>query len=214
MKIFCFSGLGADWRVFDNLKLDDELIHLPWLDYSSKKSLKEYAEEYIPLLPQNEKFALLGVSFGAAMAVEISQMAKPEFTILISNIEKSDEMPFLYSWLAKSKIIHLIPASIFIPPFAMAKYFFRPKDQELLKQIIKDSDPKFNKWALMMLLNWDNKKGLNRVLKIHGAEDKLFPLPNDPNIKVIIDAGHFMVHDCGIEVSQIINDYSKSTKNS
>ena len=32
MIIYCFSGLGADKRVFKHLKLDANLIHVDWIE--------------------------------------------------------------------------------------------------------------------------------------------------------------------------------------
>ncbi len=214
MKIFAFSGLGVDERVFENLKIDCDLIHLPWLDFSPKMNLEDYAKSYKELLPEGEKFGVLGLSFGGLMAVELTKIVKPEFCILISSAETYHDLPHVYRRFGQFGIHKLLPASFFIPPFFMANYFFKPKDKSLLAQILKDSDPKFNKWAMHNLLTWSNEVRLKNVLKIHGTKDKLIPFPKDKTTVPVEKAGHFMIHNQANELSGIINKYLLNTKES
>lgn len=214
MKIYAFSGLGVDERVFEKLKIDGELIHLPWLDFKPDMNLGDYALKYKELLPENEQFGILGLSFGGLMAIELGKIVKAEFCILISSVETYSDLPFVYRCFAYTRIQKLFPASFFIPPFFIANYFFKPDDKVLLNQILKDSNPKFNKWAVNKLLLWSNKIKLKNVLKIHGIEDKLIPVSKDKSTIMVENAGHFMIHDEALEVSRIINKFLSDTKGS
>lgn len=212
MKIFAFSGLGVDQRVFANLNIKAELIYLPWLNVDPKTELKDFAQQYLELLPQNEKFGILGVSFGGLMAIELSKISKPEFTILISSTEGHHGIPSLFRALGKLGLSKILPSKFFIPPIWLANYFFERKDKDLLRKIILDSDPEFNKWSVNQLLQWRNHQKLNKVLHIHGKADKLIPCPNNPEIIKIANAGHFMIHDEGPLLSQILDRFITDTK--
>lgn len=212
MKIFAFSGLGVDERVFEKLEINEEIVHLPWLGFSPEMSLKKYAKLYLPLLPDEEKFGILGLSFGGLMAIELSKISKPEFTILISSVERHWELPSLYRWIGKLRFHKVFPASFFIPPMFLANYLFRPKNKILLHEILSDSDPNFNKWAVDKLLNWQGESKLKKILRIHGANDKLIPLPKDPKIIILQNSSHFMIHNEADEISGIINQFLLDTK--
>ncbi len=48
MKVYFISGLGADKRIFSKINLDKglEIIHIEWIKYSLKDSLKSYAKKF------------------------------------------------------------------------------------------------------------------------------------------------------------------------
>ena len=67
MKIYHVSGLGANEKAFSSLQLRSgfELVDLPWLlPESDDESLAHYAERMLSPINLNEKFMLMGLSFG------------------------------------------------------------------------------------------------------------------------------------------------------
>ena len=112
MKIYGISGLGADERVFDYLKLDITLIPLLWITQLKNETIEDYSLRLAEKIDTSEKFVLVAVSFGGLVAVEISKVFNPKLTILISSIEVQSEIPKLYRLSAKTKMLNLLPKFI------------------------------------------------------------------------------------------------------
>ena len=205
MKIYGISGLGADKRVFQFLNLEYEFIPIDWIDPLKKESITEYAKRFSSVIDTSEKFCVLGVSFGGLIAVEISKFLKPELTILISSAETRQEIPLIYRFLGKTKIVKIIPAKLLNPPRWIAKILFGTKKINLLNEILNDTDLKFTKWAVQELFAWKNDQRVENVLKITGTKDKLIPQKPNENMAFIKGGGHLMIIDNAKEVSEIIN---------
>ncbi|MFT5702671.1 MAG: pimeloyl-ACP methyl ester carboxylesterase [Rickettsiales bacterium] len=206
MKIYAISGLGADERVFDFLKLDYELVPIKWIAPKDNEDISKYSLRLSKIIDQSEKYVILGVSFGSLIAVEMSKKLNPEMTILISFVETSKELRWIYRLVGKLKLINLIPKSLLIPPKKLIQFLFDAKNTKLLNKILDDTDPNFAKWALRVLLNWESDYKLKNSLKINGTKDKLIPPPRiTDGVKLIKDGGHFMVVDKADEISREIN---------
>lgn len=152
MKIYGISGLGADKRVFEYLKFEDEFVPIDWITPHKNESLENYALRLSKIINTKEQFGLLGLSFGGLIAVEISKQLKPQCTILISSVETRKDLPLIYRVLGKSKLLKIIPPSFFKPPKKLAYYFFGAKNKALLQSIINEADLRFVKWATQALL--------------------------------------------------------------
>jgi hypothetical protein len=207
MKIFSVSGLGADERVFKYLKLEQEIVPVLWISPIEGESIVNYSKRLIDKygLVNETNFGILGVSFGGLVAVEISKLTKPKFTILISSVETTNELSRFLRILGKSKIVEWIPKRLFNPPKFMAHYMFGTDKKEMLNSILDDSDLKFTKWAVIELLNWKNKVCLPNLIKVGGSKDKMLP-PKGENTVVINQGEHFMIVDKADEISKVLND--------
>lgn len=214
MKLYGISGLGADKRVFQFLKLDHALVTIDWITPTLGENIKEYSARLAQKISEKEQFGIIGVSFGGLVAVEISKILKPDLTILISSAETSNELRTIYRIFGKTKIAKRLPKQLFDPPRALANWAFGTKHQKLLGEILDDTDLDFAKWAVNELLNWNNQEKLtNPVLKIGGTNDKLIPTKETKNTKIIDQGAHFMIVDHAIEISQIINEEIESYLN-
>ena len=98
MKAYFIPGLGADCRVFKNIKLPDSFIriNLEWIHPVEEESLESYALRMGEKIDASEPFILIGLSFGGMLAIEISKIKPPVELVLISTIHISDELPILY----------------------------------------------------------------------------------------------------------------------
>lgn len=205
MKLYAISGLGADKRVFDRLVLDHELIAIDWIEPLEEESIHAYALRLSEAIDQSTDYAILGLSFGGLIAVEISKVLKPKRTILVSSAETCDDLRPLYRFLGRTGLVNILADFFFVPPGWLAQYFFGTKEGKLLQDILDDTDPKFSKWAIKQLLSWGNTQKLEHVLKIGGSKDKLIPCKADANTKLIKGGAHFMIVDRADEISRIIN---------
>ncbi|MFK8044468.1 MAG: alpha/beta hydrolase [Crocinitomicaceae bacterium] len=210
MKIYTLSGLGADERVFNYLSIEYELVTISWIKPLIKESIIDYSQRLIDKydLRNENDFGILGVSFGGLIATEISKILNPIFTILISSAETRDDLNGVIKLAGKSKLIELIPESLFNPPKPIAHFLFGTDKKELLNSILDDTDLKFAKWAIRELMNWENQTKLSNLIKIGGSKDKLLT-PKGKNTIVIEGGEHFMIVDRANEISEIINEKIK-----
>jgi len=112
--VYLLSGLGADKRVFDYLKLDDvELIHIEWVPPEMSESIEAYVKRICKQI-LTDKPILIGVSFGGIIATEIAKLIDCKKIILISSAATKDDIPLLYRVAGQLRIHKLIPTSLFI----------------------------------------------------------------------------------------------------
>src|SRR5688572_9407172 len=84
-KIYCISGLGADERIFANIKIEGtELVHLHWPQHDESDDMAAYAKKVSAMIP-DENPTLLGVSFGGMLAVEIAKQRSVSKAIIVSS---------------------------------------------------------------------------------------------------------------------------------
>ena len=208
MKIYALSGLGADERAFQKLKLKGEFIPIKWLEPKKNESLKSYAHRLGEQIDTSEDFVLLGLSFGGMLASELNKTLKPKLTILLSTASTKSELPSYFPIVCFLRLPWILPASWFKPPDWITNRYFRLKrnpDRVLIKKIMKDSDPKFLKWAIGAMMKWDNVTVPENVLRIHGANDPVLPNRKLPET-ITIGKGHLIIFDQANRISEIVNE--------
>lgn len=211
MNTYFISGLGADKRIFSKLKLNEKIniIYIDWINPVKNESLSAYAERLSKVIDKSQPFALVGVSFGGMIAVEIAKILKPTTTVIISSTMLSMHLPALYRFAGKLGLLKLIPAKFLKSSNKLTQnYYFGTRsgsEKALLSNIIKDTDPYFLKWAIGSILSWENKIKPERIFHIHGTNDKiLYSRKATPDF-VIENGTHFMIYQNASEISGIID---------
>ncbi|BDD06810.1 alpha/beta hydrolase [Aureibacter tunicatorum] len=213
-KIYFISGLGADERVFQFLKLKDvEINYVHWLEPGRKESLSEYSLRLLDQIDQTSEVILLGVSFGGIVAREIAKHIDIKQMVIISSVKSPREFGISLNLAKRTKMHKLVPAFLLKRMnLVTGDYFFsisRKQDSKLLKKIIKDTDEKFMVWAIDQIMAWHSEHDFSsdRLLHIHGNRDRIFPKAKIENAKWIDGGGHFMIVDRADEISEVINKY-------
>lgn len=105
MTVYFLSGLGADERAFKKLVLPDswKINHIAWPAIDDNETLVSYAKKIRLLINTQEKFVLVGLSFGGIMAVELNKIIQPQLTIIISSIATKSALPFSFKLIAATK---------------------------------------------------------------------------------------------------------------
>lgn len=202
MKIYAISGLGADDRVFANLKKYMDLDVIAWKKNLVNESLEEYAKRMTAEIDTSEPFILLGLSFGGVVAQEICKFLRPEKLILLSSLRHQDELQILIKIAKGMGVVEHIPTTLFRPPLPLCKLYFGSDDTEMLKGLIKDMDLDLVKWSIIQLLNWKAKPLNIEPVRIHGTADRLLYYQQDA---LPIEGGHhFMVYERAEEVARVI----------
>lgn len=214
-KIYIFSGLGVDRRVFDNIdfgNLDVEFID--WIMPLRNELLENYAER-ISLKITTENPILIGLSFGGMVAVEISKIIKTKQIILIASAKNKFELPKFNRVSGKLKLNKLIPKSVFKSQNFVTNWLLgieTESDKQLLKDILNDTDADFFSWAINEIVNWKNEAIPENVIHIHGNKDHIIPFNNVKADFVIEGGGHFMTVNKSVDIQQIIFSISSLMK--
>ena len=211
MNTYFISGLGADKRIFSKLKLDEKfnIIHIDWINPVKNELLSAYAERLSKVIDKSQPFALVGVSFGGMIAVEIAKILKPTTTVIISSTMLSMHLPAPYRFAGKLRLLNFIPAKFLKSSNKLTQnYYFGTRsssEKTLLSKIIKDTDPYFLKWAIGSILSWENKIKPARIFHIHGTNHKILYSKKATPDFVIENGTHFMVYQNAAEISGIID---------
>ncbi|MBX2895699.1 MAG: alpha/beta hydrolase [Cyclobacteriaceae bacterium] len=205
--VYLLSGLGADKRVFDFLKLDDvELIHIEWVRPEVSESIEAYSERIRKQIVTNKPI-LIGVSFGGIIATEIAKQVDFGKVVLISSVATKYEIPLLYRVAGQLRIHRLIPSDLFMYINSITYWLFgitNDGEKRLLKEIIRTTDRIYLKWAIDKIVRWRNTHKPVNTIKIHGGVDKILPAKQADYI--INGGGHFMIVNKASEISEILND--------
>ena len=200
--------MGADRRAFRYLDLaPHNLIHIEWIKHVQGESLEQYANRIKPDIPAGEPFALMGLSFGGMVAVEVAKKQRPGQLIIISSIVTKSEMPLKYRFAGWVGLHKLVPIWFFKNPSRLTNYFFGARTEKakvLLTNILKGTDYSFLKWAIGAMLNWKNSINPECV-RIHGTDDHVLPIDGLEVEHKIEGGGHFMIIQKAGQLSELIS---------
>jgi pimeloyl-ACP methyl ester carboxylesterase len=207
MTIYCFSGLGADQRAFQFLDLaDHKLVHIDWIRPIEDETLPKYAARISSQIDTSIDFAIIGVSFGGIVAVEVAKRIGNCKLFIISSVIRRNELPKRYKLLGFFNLHKFLPSSLFVQSNWLINYLFGVRteiEKALLNKILKDTDPSFVEWALGAVLKWKNSETPN-CIRIHGTKDKILPIGNMKIDHLIEDGGHFTIVSHADEITKII----------
>jgi pimeloyl-ACP methyl ester carboxylesterase len=208
--IYVLSGLGADKRVFQRINFGNhKVIFVDWIAIQDGENIKGYAQRIAEIIKAPQPI-LIGISFGGIVAKEIASLIEIDKLVLLSTIENRDELPLMLKILASLKVDRLIPSFILKAHSFIADYFFgvdTPANSEILKSILKDTDPALLKWSLRQIALWEapgKSKAISKIT-IHGTHDKILPmnLAKEYNYK-IKGAGHFLTLTHYLKINEIL----------
>jgi hypothetical protein len=210
--LYLFSGLGADRRVFEFLDLSSFKIHyINWIKPEKKETIKSYSQRLLPQITARNPI-LMGVSFGGIVAIEIGKLISTDKIFLVSSVKTRFEIPLVYRMIGNLWFDKLIPAFLFKRVSLPTYWFFGVTsnfEKTLLKNVIKETDPLFLKWAIRQIISWKNKVALENVYHVHGNADRILP-PRNAN-KIIPGGGHFMIVNKAKEISESLERHDLLT---
>jgi pimeloyl-ACP methyl ester carboxylesterase len=212
---YLIPGLGADERVFRRLRLTGTVRILQWLaPQSSAEPLAHYAARLAEAVPVEEPCWLVGVSFGGLLAQEIARLRPRARVVLISSLGGPHELPKPL-WLVSAVGLHrIVPFGLLKWLPRLAQWFFGARggaEYRLLRQILRDTDPAFARWATGQLLSWRGP-GQPGVTRLHGTRDRLLPAGKARIDYLVPGAGHFLIVSHATQVSQVLNELASAKK--
>lgn len=204
---YLIPGLGADERVFQFLRLQGEVHVLRWLPpQTPNEPLPHYAVRLAAAVPVAQACWLVGVSFGGILALEVAQLRPLARVVLISSFVAPCELPWPGRLARATGLHHLLPPQLLPRLPRVAQWFFSVKtrrDYQLLKQILRDTDPNFTRWAIAQLVQWPGRPN-TPVVRIHGTEDRLLP-HGAACSQHQLPGGHLIIISRAADISRLLN---------
>ena len=212
MNVYCISGLGADERLFRNLKITNaDLKFINWVKPDRNDSISSYSDQLIAQIDLNLPFSLLGVSLGGIIAVELSSKIKPEKIFVISSVKSSKEFPFYISILKWIRVKYSISSKLLKSGKLFIPFFFgrmNQSDQRLINKMIDDADEIFTPWAAKSIIDWESKDAetpFEKIVQIVGDKDLIFRHSNIQNCHIIKGGTHVMILNRASEINTFLN---------
>ncbi len=207
-KVYIFSGLGADERVFKRLDFKDlDVTFVQWIKPKVNEPLTNYANRISKQI-KDENPILIGLSFGGIVATEIAKIISVNKLILISSLKTRGEIPLVYRVAGQLHLHRLIPYAILKKDHFLNRWLFgviKKNDRDLFKKVLADTDIDFLKWAINCIVKWDNTQLQPNLFHIHGTNDKILPISKSGEVIVIQNGGHLMVLDKAKQVSEALH---------
>lgn len=205
--VYFISGLGADERAFQLLELKNiNSIHLPWQNPLPNETIEEYALRFSKNITSDNPI-IVGLSFGGMMSIEIAKHISYKKIILISSAKTKKEIPTYFKLAKYFPFYKIIPFHWLGSSTYLMNYIFGNRTQqqkEILKELIKNSNSPFNKWAIEKAIHWKNKFIPTNVFHIHGNSDNLLPHKYVKANFIIQNGTHFMIANQAKEISILL----------
>lgn len=213
--LYLISGMGSDERVFRNLTFPAHytLHFIPWLTPLPDESLADYASRMCEHILPDEDVTLMGVSMGGILALEIARQRPVSKVILISSLKTTRERPYYFNIIRRTRLLSLLALpdailfgrhrNLIVPFFLRAE---TPEEKELLLDYVRHTDFVYLRWAIRILIGWENEVVPNPLVHIHGGKDLTLPIQTVTADYVIPDGGHFMVFNRAKQISDILQN--------
>ena len=159
-------------------------------------------------VPLNERCWVAGVSFGGIVALEIGRLRPLARLIQISSVSAAELLPLQFRLARATRLYQLSPPQLLRWLPGVAKWFFGIQDREmyaLLRSFLDNMDVAYTRWAIHVLLNWDSR-GVGQAIRLHGTNDRVFPLGSREVEYQVPDGPHFMVYTHAREVGAILTE--------
>jgi pimeloyl-ACP methyl ester carboxylesterase len=210
LKAYFISGLGADKKVFQKIKLPQgyEPIYLDWIPPQKDESLVDYARRFSSLIKNDGAFVLIGLSFGGMLACELARLRNPMKTIIISSIASSDELPWYFKKAGSIGLHKYVPVKL-LGAATMLKNMMgaaTKEDKAIIYRYAKFVDPDLVRWSLNAIINWKQSERLPGIVHLHGTNDHMLPLRYTHPDHIIKNGGHLMIFNKADEVNRILGE--------
>jgi len=207
-KIYIFSGLGVDERVFQKLDFSAyDCTFVKWIQPLTGESIQSYAAR-ISVQIKDPGAIYIGLSFGGIMAAEVVKCVAPSKLILLASVKTKYEIPLRYRLAGLFFLHRLIPAKWLLKANRITYWFFGAQTTEekiMLREILKDTDPVFLKWAMGEILSWKNKNVSKNTVHLHGSDDHILPYRKVNADFCIHNGGHLMTLSHASEIQLLLD---------
>lgn len=209
--VYLISGLGANHRIFENLRLENAQLHeIPYEIPARDDTMASYALRLSRHI-HHQKIVLIGMSYGGMLAIEIARQlagtVDVQKLILISSAKGPAEFPGFLKQAARLKLYKLAPYWLLRTPLNRFVFDSRssPAEIRLKREMLATCPLSYLSRSVRIILQWKPTAMPSGLVHIHGTSDQLF-LPYQVAAHYWIQGGdHFMVWNKAEEISGLIN---------
>lgn len=209
--VYFMPGMAASSRIFEHIRLDDNLYELHFLEWLVPESIEEDIEHYCGRMAkfiEHSQPILIGVSFGGVIVQELKKFVHPQRIIIISSVKSNTEFPKRLQFAQKTNAHKWLPFQVFSELTKYEKYIFTDalkKRFKLYKMYLRMTDSVYLPWAVHTLVNWNRSVADPDVIHIHGADDFVFPVKYIKNYISIERGTHIMIVVKAKKISEMLN---------
>lgn len=211
-RVVLLPGMGVDARLFDPLRPALPRLEVPaWIPPRAAESLSSYAARLAATVPvaDGERFFLGGTSLGGMIAYEMARTLRPGGLLLIASCRDGRQIAASARWV--EYFARRLPNRLVHGGRPLGLYFIRdmrrmrPEAARLFREMARDSDVSFLRWAARAALAWrpEPLHGIP-IFQIHGERDRLIPLRRTAPSEVVADVGHLLTLCCPGRVGDFI----------
>lgn len=209
MDVYFISGLATDSSIFRNISLPHpyRIVHLEWVEPRRGESLRHYTERLAVYIDTSIPFALVGLSFGGMVALEMSKFLSPACVILISSVRSHLQVPVSYRLAGFLHLEKLLPDVRYIIPNPVLDFILGIKrtsqERKVIKALSEKISMKLLRWSIGQATRWRCVTQPPNIYHIHGIDDRVFPV-SKINPDIILQGGHVIVVSHAKEISLLI----------
>jgi len=209
MDLYLIPGLGADHRLFGNLDLSGHAVHyLDWPAMPAGSTMSDYAAALALQVDTTRPHLLIGVSMGGMVAQELAALTKPLKVIIISSWKGPQEMPRQIRILRGTHPERMLSPMILKQTLPIARWQMgieSPEDIALFDQLITVHDIDQLKGQINACVSWGGPaEPVQHLVHIHGDRDRLMPIANVKDARIVTGGSHFMVFNKAQEVGELV----------
>lgn len=210
LRVYLIPGHGSDYRVYSKFEPGENLdtTHLSFLMPEKNETIGTYSRRMAKQIDTTERFAIVGLSLGGMVAVEMSTFLCPEAVIIISSADSEDEIPVKFRWMQTVPVYKILAGWFYKGMSSTAQKVFEPdrkNESVIFDSMLKDKDPEFIKRAIHLVVNFKSDSARNcPVIHIHGDKDNTIPIKNITADYVIKGGSHMMLLTQAGKISAII----------
>ena len=210
--IYFMPGLAASSKIFEYIKLPQELFEFHFLNWlipeTNNESLENYAQRLSAFI-KHENPILVGVSFGGIIVQELNRIIPVKKTIVISSVKNHNEFPKRLKLLRFTKAYKLFPSKKLSEIEDFSKFGFNnsfKKKSDLYNKYLDVRNEKYLNWAIHQVLHWKSTNNSQNIIHIHGSDDSIFPIKHIKN-SIVIDGGtHAMIITKAKKINKILEE--------
>ncbi len=208
IPVYCFSGLGADFRIFNKLKIAGvQMLPIQWSMPEKNDTMRSFAQRLATQIVHDNP-VLLGVSFGGMLVTELVDIVQPQKAFVISSCTRRQQLAPWLRAVGRIGLHKLIPYHRLLQFDGLNRFVFDPASREeelyLKRLMLKENDIEFLRRSVHIIMHWQRRTSPDGIIHIHGTADKMLPLHPRKVHYAIRNAGHFMVWNRAEELSPII----------
>jgi len=208
-RIFLFSGMGGDARLFEKLDLEPlRLIAPDHRDPLPRESLAAYAARIADEHAIDSGDVVGGASFGGMVAAQISRGRDVAGLVLLGTTLRPGKLPLAYRWMFRLEPI--LPDVVLDlrrwRPLVRWRFSSPTPEAEACIRAMSSSCPRSRLRAFgRMIASWEGTAPPScPILSVHGARDRMIPFDCAEPSRILETAGHAFTLTHPQETSDLI----------